>query len=87
MLRSDGDWSCKQIDSSTRFEEMDTDINTCFPVQIIVFVSLKVSSWTQLDLKSNSAKFLKRYILPKYLKPKESSLSKSIFRTLYTFLG
>ena len=49
----------REIGSSSRFEELDTDIRTCFPVQVVVFGSLKVSSWTQVDSKSNFAKVLK----------------------------
>ena len=29
--------------SSIRFEELDTDIEICFPIQIVVFVNRKVS--------------------------------------------
>ena len=43
------------------FEEMDTDNVTCFPIQFVVFVSLKVSSWTEIDSKSKIAKFLKSF--------------------------
>ena len=46
-----------KISSSTRFEETDTVFGTCFPNQVVVFVSLKVSSWIQIDSKSNIAKF------------------------------
>ena len=35
------------------FEDMDTDVGTGLPIQFIVFVSLKVFSWTQMDWKSN----------------------------------
>ena len=51
----------RKIGYSTKFEEIDTDIGTCFPIQLVVFVSLKVSSWTQMDSKSNVAKFLKSF--------------------------
>ena len=37
---------------------MDTEIGTCLPIHVVVFVSLKDSSWTQIDSKSNFAKFL-----------------------------
>ena len=47
-----------KIGSSTRIGEIDTDIGTCFLIQVVVFVSLKVSSWTQIDPQSNIAKFL-----------------------------
>ena len=69
-----------KIGSSSRFEEIDTHIGTCSPTQVVVFVSLKVSSWTQSDSKSNVAKFLNSFCLLVYLIPKESSLSKRVSR-------
>ena len=51
----------RKISSSSRFEEMDTDIETCFPIEVVVFVSLNVSSWTQISSKSNFAKFLNTF--------------------------
>ena len=53
----------RNIASSTRFEEMDTDIGTCFRIQIVVVVPLKVSSLTQIDSKSNIVKFLKNFFV------------------------
>ena len=41
------------------FEEMDTELAICFQFQFAVFVSLKVSSLTQVDSKSKIAKILK----------------------------
>ena len=38
---------------------MDTVIGTCFPIHVVGFVYLKVSSWTQIDLKSEIACILK----------------------------
>ena len=46
----------RKIGSSTRFEEMDRDVGTCFPIQIVVFVSPKVAFWTKIYSKSNIAK-------------------------------
>ncbi len=69
-----------KIGSSTRFEEIYTDIGTCFPIQVVVFVSLKDSSWTQIDLKLNLAKFSDSFCSLVYLITKESSLSKRVSR-------
>ena len=41
--------------SSTRFEDMETDIGRRFPKHIVVFVYLTVSSWIQTVLQSNLA--------------------------------
>ena len=76
----------RKIGSSTRFEEIDTDIGTCLPIQVVVILSLKVSS-TQTDSESKTAKFLKSFCSLVYLIPKESSLSERGSRIRYTFLG
>ena len=65
---------------SKRFEEMDTDVGTCFAIQVVLFVSLQVCCWTQIDSKSNVAKFLKSFRSLVYLILKESSLSKRFSR-------
>ena len=61
--------------TSTRFNEMETDIGTCLSKHVAVFVSLKFSYLTQLDLNSIVAKLVKSFRLLVYLIPKESSLS------------
>ena len=45
----------KKTGSSPRCEETDTEISRCFPIHVVVFVSLKVSSRRQIDSKSNFA--------------------------------
>ena len=42
-----------------RFEGMETELGICFPIHFVVLVSLKLSSCTQIESKSNIAKFLK----------------------------
>ena len=76
-----------KIGSAIRFEEMDTEIWTCFPIQVVLFVSLRVSSWTQIESKSKIAKFLKSFCSLMYCIPKGSSLSNRVSRLWYTFLG
>ena len=41
---------------------MDTEIGTCLPIHVLVFVSLKESFWTQIDSKSNIATFLSFFL-------------------------
>ena len=48
----------KKLGSGIRFDEIEIDIGTCFPIHFVVSVSLYVSSLTQIDLKSKTAKFL-----------------------------
>ena len=50
----------------------------CFPIHFVVSVSLKLSSCTQIDAKSNIAKFLKSVCSLVYSIPKESSLSNRV---------
>ena len=40
---------------------MDTEIGTGLPIPVVDFVSLKDSSWTEIDSESNIAKFLKSF--------------------------
>ena len=49
----------RNIGSFTRFEEMETEMGTGFPVHFVKSVSLKLSCFTQTDSKSKKAKFLK----------------------------
>ena len=59
MQRGGEDQSFREKNgSSTRFEEMETEMGTCFPIHVVVFVSLEDFSWTNIDSKSNIAKFL-----------------------------
>ena len=43
------------------FDEIETDIGTCLPIQIVVSVCLYESSLTQKDSKSNIAKFFNSF--------------------------
>ena len=47
----------KKTGSGIRFDENETDMRTCIPVHFVVSVSLYVSSLTQTDSKSKTAKF------------------------------
>ena len=50
-----------KIVSSIRFEERGTEIVTCFTNHLAFFVSLKVTSRTEIELESNVAKLLKHF--------------------------
>ena len=44
--------------SGIRFDEIETDIGTSFPIHFVVPVSLYVSTLMQIDSKSKTAKLL-----------------------------
>ena len=47
--------------SGIKFDDIETDIGTCFPIHVVVSVCLYDSSLTQKDSKSNIAKFLNSF--------------------------
>ena len=57
---------------------METDMGTCFPIHV-VFVPLKDSSWTQIDSKSNIAKFFEKLSLTCVLDTERVQLVKDSF--------
>ena len=67
--------------SSTRFEEVDTNIGTCFLIHVVAFVSLEVSSWTQIDSNSNISKFLE-FLFSRVLDAEGVQLVKESFSDL-----
>ena len=75
------------IGSFTRFEEMESGMRICFPIHFVVSVSLKHSSCTQIDSKSNIAKLLKSLCSLVYSILKESSLSNRVSWVWYTIFG
>ena len=58
-LRYYGSKLQRKIGSYTKFEELETEGGTNFPIHIVVFVSLEDSSWTQLASELNFVKILK----------------------------
>ena len=45
-----------------KFDEIETDIGTCFPIHVVVSVCLyEFASLTQMDSKSNIAEFLNSF--------------------------
>ena len=77
----------RKIVSFTRFEEMGIEMGICFPIHFFVSVSWKLSFCTQIDSKSNIAKFLKRVCSLVYSFPKESILSNIVSWHWFTLLG
>ena len=74
----------RKIGSLTRFEGVGTKMGICFPIRFVASVSLKLSSCTQIDSKSNIAKFLKSVFSLVYWIPKEVQLVKQcFFRLIY----
>ena len=71
--------------SGIKFNEIESDMGTCFPIQVVVSVCLYESSLTQMDSKSKSAKFLKIFSSFLYGILKASNFSKSVSRK--HFLG
>ena len=48
--------------SGIKIDEIETDMGTCFPIQIVVSVCLyEFASLTQMDSKPNIAKFLNSF--------------------------
>ena len=49
----------KKMGSSIRFDDTETEIRTCFPIQVVICVSFSSSVGTQIDLSSKIAGLLK----------------------------
>ena len=45
---------------SSKFDEIDTDMGSCFPIQVIVLVGFSSSDGTQIGSKSKIATFLNK---------------------------
>ena len=48
--------------SSTRFDDIETEIGACFPIQVAVCVAFSSSVGTPIDLKSKVARLLKSWL-------------------------
>ena len=46
---------------ANRFEDIETHIGTCLPIQVVVSVFLKFYSGIQIDSKSKTATLLKSF--------------------------
>ena len=56
-----GSLSHRNTGSSIKLEEIETDIGSCFPIQVVLFVSFSSSGGAQIDSKSRIAKFLSSF--------------------------
>ena len=68
----------RKTDSGIKFDEIETDIGTCFPIHVVVSVRLYESSLTQMDSKSNIAKFLTSFWSSVYAKLNAFKFSKTV---------
>ena len=51
----------RNIGKAIRFEDLETDIGTCLPIQVVVSVFLNFSSGIQIDSNSKTARSLKSF--------------------------
>ena len=51
----------RKMGSGIMFDEIETDIGTCFPIHFVVLVPSYVSSLTQLDSKSKTVMFQNKF--------------------------
>ena len=60
-MRDCGSLSHKNMGLSSKFDEIDTDMGSCFPIQVIVSVGFSSSDGTQIDSKSKIATFSNKF--------------------------
>ena len=59
-MRDCGSLSHKKMGLSSKLDGIDTDMGSCFPIQVIVSVGFSSSDGTQIDSKSKIATFLNK---------------------------
>ena len=77
----------RNIGMVIRFEDIETDMGTCLPIQVVVSLFLNFPSGIQIDSKSKTARLVKSLWSSVYWISNESSLSNSVSRIWYTFFG
>ena len=60
IMRDCGSLSHKKMGLSSKLDKIDTDMGSCFPIQVIVLVGFSSSDGTQIDSKSKIATFLNK---------------------------
>ena len=55
-----GSLSHKNMGLSSKLDEIDTDMGSCFPIQVIASVGFNFSDGTQIETKSKMATFLNK---------------------------
>ena len=74
--------------SGIEFDEIETDMGTCFPNHVVVSVCLyDFASFTQMDSKSKFAKFLNSFCSVLYGMLKDSNFAKTVSLNSKTFFG
>ena len=76
----------RHIGMAIRFEEIETDIGPCLPIEVAVLF-LNFSSGIQIGSKSKTARLSKSFWSSVFWISIESSLSKSFSRSWCTFFG
>ena len=77
----------RNIGMAINFEDIENDIGTCLPIQVVVSVFFSFSSGLQMDQKSKTAWLLKSFRSSVCWILNESKLSKSVSLSWYTFFG
>ena len=77
-MRDFGSLSHKNMGLSSKLYEIDTDMGSCFPIQVIVLIGLNSSDDMQIDSKSKIATFLNKVCSLMYSILNPSSFSNNI---------
>ena len=80
IMRDCGSLSHKKMGFSSKLDEIDTDMGSCFPIQFIVSVGFSSSDGTQIYSKSKIATFLNKVCSFVYSKLNPSSFSNNLSR-------
>ena len=67
--------------SSIRFDDIETKMGTCFPIQVVVCVSFSSSVGTQINSKSKIARLLKILLSSETGRLNPSSFSNKVSRS------
>ena len=73
--------SQSKMGSCIKLDDIDTETGMCAPIHVVVLVSLKLSSSTQVDSKSKSAMLFEEFLVDHIKDTNESSLSISVSRS------
>ena len=77
----------KKMGSSIRFDDIKTEIGTCFPIQVVVCLSFNSSVGTQIDSKSKIVRLLKSLLSSETGRLNPSRFSNKVYWSSYTFFG
>ena len=71
----------KKMGQSIRFDDIKTEIGTCFLIQVVVCVSFSSSVGTQIDSKSKNARLLKSLLSSEFGRLNPFSFSNKVSRS------